>query len=380
MLDATLFGRTACALGILTLPILSGCAKQPTVTNSTSYQDTYASSGAVSARDYGFVRPARSADEMGTAASRRRIVQPNNMLASGGDLWNRVRAGMRLDLHANTRIDTKFDQFRRDPRYLEKMSAKASPYLPTIVNEIEQRGLPMELALLPHIESRYNPAATSPKAAGGMWQFMPYTAREMGLRLDQNYDERRDVLASTRAALDYLTQINRRFNGDWALTMAAYNCGPARVAAAMDANRRAGKPTDFWALDLPTETEQYVPQILAAARLVTDARNYGLRLPAIADQPRREMLVSREPMNLVKVATASGVEFAEIQRLNPEIKSRWLGNKDITQLTVPAGTGAKLSAASAKVVQVKPLPAVLDRASASRSQRPSTLASFGSDS
>jgi membrane-bound lytic murein transglycosylase D len=378
MLDATFFGRT-CALGILTLPLLSGCAKQPAVTTDTAVQDIYSSSsGAISARDYGFVRPARSADDVSTT-SRRRIARAIPV-ATGGDLWNRVRGGMQLDLHANTRIDTKFDQFRRDPRYLEKMSAKAAPYLPTIVHEIEQRGFPMELALLPHIESRYNPAATSPKAAGGLWQFMPYTAREMGLRLDHEYDERRDVLASTRAALDYLAQLNRRFKGDWALTMAAYNCGPARVAAAMDANRRDGKATDFWALDLPSETEQYVPQILAAARLVTDARTYGLQLPAIVDRPRTELLVSREPMNLVKVATTSGVEFADIQRLNPEIKSRWLGNKDITQLTVPAGTGAKLSTASAKQVEVKPLPLEVDRSAERLSQRRSSVLNIRSDS
>ncbi|MBV5311637.1 transglycosylase SLT domain-containing protein [Chromatium okenii] len=351
MLDATFLGRSAYALGILALPLLTGCASQPNVSTTDTFQETY--SGAVSAREYGFVRPAR--DIAGNTINTRRVVRTEVSAGNGADLWNRVRSGMRLDLHADTRIDSMLNQFRRDPRYLEKMSGKATPYLSTIVNEIERRGFPMELALLPHVESRYNPAATSPKAAGGMWQFMPYTAREMGLRLDHDTDERRDVVASTRAALDYLAQLNRRFDGNWELAMAAYNCGPGRVDAAIDANRRAGKATDFWSLELPQETRQYVPQILATARLVTDARQYGLTLPAIADRPRAEMLVSREPMNLVRVATSSGVDFAEIQRLNPEIKSSWFGNKDINQLKVPAGTGAKLNASVAKQVRVMPL-------------------------
>ena len=220
------FGRAARALTVSTLSLLAlsllpGCANRGDVAMmDDASQDDY--SGIVSAREYGYVRPAREGRIAGRSVNR----------SAGGDVWGRVRTGMKLDLHAHARIDGTLERFRRDPRYLERLSQQASPYLPTIVAEIEKRGFPMELALLPHVESRYNPNATSPKAAGGMWQFMPYTAREMGLRLDSEYDERRDVVASTRAALDYLAQLNQRFNGDWELTMAAYNCGPARVEAA----------------------------------------------------------------------------------------------------------------------------------------------------
>ncbi|WP_041447102.1 LysM peptidoglycan-binding domain-containing protein [Thiocystis violascens] len=344
MPDARLLGRAACALVALALPLLNGCARQSDVTAFNEVDGAY--SGMVSAREYGFVRPAEDVRVTGNSRSRAANRLPT------GDVWSRVRSGMQLNLHADSRIDSTLERFRRDPRYLEKMSQQATPYLPTIVAEIERRGFPMELALLPHVESRYNPAATSPKAAGGMWQFMPYTAREMGLRMDNGYDERRDVVASTRAAMDYLDQLSRRFDGDWELAMAAYNCGPGRVEAALEANRRDGKPTDFWSLNLPNETRQYVPQILATARLVADSRKYGQRLPAIADRPRTEMLLTDKPMNLVKVATAAGVDFAEIQRLNPEIKSKWAGNKDVAQLMVPGGTGAKLSPAAAKSVRV----------------------------
>ncbi|WP_295405120.1 LysM peptidoglycan-binding domain-containing protein [uncultured Thiocystis sp.] len=346
MPDARLLGRASCALVALALPLLNGCARQPDVTAFNNFDGAY--SGMVSAREYGFVRPAE--DVLVAGKSKSRVA---NRLPTG-DVWSRVRSGMQMNLHADSRIDSTLERFRRDPRYLEKMSQQATPYLPTIVAEIERRGFPMELALLPHVESRYNPAATSPKAAGGMWQFMPYTAREMGLRMDNGYDERRDVVASTRAAMDYLDQLSRRFDGDWELAMAAYNCGPGRVEAALEANRRNGKPTDFWSLNLPNETKQYVPQILATARLVADSRKYGQRLPVIADRPRTEMLLTSTPMNLVKVAIAAGVDFAEIQRLNPEIKSKSLG-QNIAQLMVPAGTGAKLKPSSANVVRVMPM-------------------------
>jgi Soluble lytic murein transglycosylase and related regulatory proteins (some contain LysM/invasin domains) len=285
----------ACALSALTLPFFTGCAGQGDLAKLDGSSDLYAD--VVSAREYGYVRPARD-----VRLRARSQVLEGGRIGPGGDLWQRVRAGMRLDLQANASIDAALERFRRNPRYLERLSQRASPYLSIIVAEIERRGLPMELALLPQIESRYDPAATSPKSAAGIWQFIPSTAREMGLRLDEGTDERRDVIASTRAALDYLEQLNKRFEGDWELTLAAYNCGPGCVSSAIEANRLAGKPTDFWSLNLPNETQQYVPQILAAAKLVADSRRYGQYLPAIPDRIGIDVIRSNQPMDLVKVA------------------------------------------------------------------------------
>ncbi|NEX20207.1 LysM peptidoglycan-binding domain-containing protein [Thiorhodococcus mannitoliphagus] len=341
MSEVSLLRHLAFVLGALALPFIAGCAgqSQVTATDEGGYYGDYA--GVISAREYGYVRPAGDVvfGSSSRAAGR----------AQGSNLWSRVQAGMQLNLQANPRIDSTVERFRRDPRFLEKVSQRASPYLPIIVAEIERRGFPMEIALLPHVESRYNPAATSPKSAGGMWQFMPYTAREMGLRLDSGYDERRDVVASTRAALNYLEMLNRRFNGDWELAMAAYNCGPGRVEAAQEANRRRGKPTDFWSLDLPTETENYVPKILATAKLVADSRRYGQRLPAIPDRPQMEMIRSSQPMDLVRVATATGVSVSELRRLNPNISMSAKGGPNISKLMVPAGRGSKISATSRKI-------------------------------
>ncbi len=251
-------------LSVLALPLFSGCASQR---DPNLLADSYYT-GSVSAREYGYVRPALDV----VIRERGRLVGQGG---ADGDLWQRIRLGMQLDLQANERVDALYERLRRDPRAVERLAERGLPYLPLIVSEIERRRLPMELAILPYVESRYDPWATSPKAAAGMWQFIPTTAREMGLRLDETTDERRDVVASTRAALDYLEQLNRRFNGDWELALAAYNCGPKCVNTAIENNRRQGKPTDFWSLDLPEETRQYVPRILANARLVAEAQHPG---------------------------------------------------------------------------------------------------------
>ncbi len=338
MSDVLRSARHLGALAALVAPILlaSGCARTTDTALADSDQVGYPST--ISAVDYGYVRPATDVRVVGKG--------------SGGDLWRRVRAGMQLDLHANPRIDSKVQSFRKDPLYLAKLSQRARPYLHAIVGEIERRGLPAELALLPHVESRYSPGATSPKAAAGIWQFMPYTGREMGLRQDSWYDGRRDVLASTRAAMDYLQMLNRRFDGDWELAMAAYNCGPGRVESARAANRQRGLPTDFWSLNLPRETENYVPQILAAARLVAEPQTYGLNLPPVPDRPQFELVHTDRPVDLARVAAASGVQLSDIKRLNPGLTRGQTAPQGPSQLLVPAGAGRKVSAelASARVV------------------------------
>lgn len=331
---AARLARALYAVGTLTL-LLSGCATNSQVRDAES---GYA--GIVSAREYGYVRPAVDVVVMERGAGGR-TAQAGRTDARG-DLWNRVRAGMKLEHYADSRIDSTLERFRRDPQYLSRMSQQATPYLHVIVSEIERRGLPMELALLPYVESRFNPAATSPKAAAGIWQFMPYTGRAMGLRQDAFYDGRRDLLASTSAALSYLEQLNRRFDGDWALAMAAYNCGHGRVAAAQAANRRSGRPTDFWTLNLPNETRQYVPKILATARLVAEPRKYGLTLPPVPDHPQLEVVRATGPIELRRLAMAGGIQLAELQRLNPALKLGRTAPHGPNQVLVPAGSGQRI--------------------------------------
>jgi membrane-bound lytic murein transglycosylase D len=312
---------------------VSGCATQEN--RYTDSDDDYGPM--VSAREYGYVRPASD-----TATGNQQGHWPR---ASGADLWARVRAGMKLNLHASGRIEDKVNGFRRDPQFLAKLSERAKPYLHVVMSEIQRRGLPAELALLPHIESRYNPAATSPVAAAGMWQFMPYTGREMGLRQDAWQDERRDILASTRAAMDYLQQLQRRLGGDWELAMAAYNCGPGRIESAQAANRQRGLPTDFWSLNLPNETENYVPQILAAARLVAEPAKYGMRLPAVPSTPQLEVVKTDRPIDLMHVAQVTGIGLEQLKTLNAGLKRGQTAPEGPGRLVVPAGAGPRVSAA-----------------------------------
>lgn len=347
MLKDKRFSRRLGALSTIAFALAagSGCAsKSQLASNDESSGDM------VSAREYGYVRPSSDSWMLGEDPPRIRAARP---ASSGGDLWPRVRAGMKLNRYASSRIDSKIETFRRDPAFLAKLSERARPYLHVVMSEIERRGVPAELALLPHVESRYNPAATSPKAAAGMWQFIPSTGRIMGLRQDEWYDGRRDVLASTRAALDYLQQLNRRLGGDWELAMAAYNCGPARVESAVVANRSRGLPTDFWSLNLPAETEGYVPQILAAARLVAEPAKYGMRLPAVPNSPQLEVVRTDRPVDLAQLAMVSGVGLSDLQRLNAGFKRGHTGPMGPTALVVPAGTGNRVTASLARA-QVMP--------------------------
>lgn len=332
--------RTLRVLSLLLAPsLLAGCAS----TNQLAQEsEAVTQPRSVSAREYGFVKPAVDVTILERESSG---VSFWSRLSSGGDLWNRVRSGMQLAALNRPEIETQITQLQRSPRHLERLSEHAAPYLRLIVDEIDRRNLPMELALLPQVESRFNPKATSPVAAAGIWQFMPQTGREMGLRQDRWYDERRDVVASTRAALDYLEQLNKRFDGDWMLTMAAYNCGPGCVESARKANRSRGQPTDFWSLRLPKETRHYVPRILANAQLVAAPQRYGLRLPSLPDRPQLDVVRISEAVDLARLAKASGLDLDTLRELNPGLKQGRTTSGSQTRLLVPAGSGARLSKA-----------------------------------
>jgi membrane-bound lytic murein transglycosylase D len=171
--------------------------------------------------------------------------------------------------------------------------------------------------------------------AAGLWQFMPYTGKQMGLRQDAWYDDRYDVLASTRGALKYLRQLHQSFDGDWALALAAYNAGPARVRAAREANARAGKPTDYWSLNLPRETEAYVPKLLAVIALVETPERFGQHLPALPVQAPLAVIQTRQPLQLAAAATAGGLPLERLKQLNPSLKKGHTRSGDSVNLLVP---------------------------------------------
>lgn len=235
-----------------------------------------------------------------------------------GNLWDRVRRGFRMPATQNRRIEAQKSWFYSRQDYLNRLTARTSRYLYHTVAEAERRGIPTELALLPIIESSYDPSATSNAAAAGLWQFIPSTGRIYGLNQSANYDGRRDIIESTRAAYDFLTSLYNQF-GSWELALAAYNAGPGRIQRAINANRAAGLPTDYWSLRLPTETMNYVPRFMAVAQIVGAPEAYGVYLPAIANHTHFRAVPTNYGVSLYDVATITGVPVDELRLLNPAL-------------------------------------------------------------
>jgi membrane-bound lytic murein transglycosylase D len=238
------------------------------------------------------------------------------------DVFDRIRAGFRLEDVDSRVVDQQLAFFANNPEYLERVFGRASLYMHHIVTEIEARGMPLELALLPVVESAFEPYARSWVAAHGLWQFMPGTGERFGLKQDWWYDGRRDVIASTRAALDYLQFLHGHFSGDWLLAVAAYNCGEYRVQREVNANRAAGKPVDFFSLRLPAETRAYVPKLLAMRRLVANPEAYGLTFSPIPNEPYFVKVDTGGQLDLTLAAELAGITLDEVYELNPGFH-RW---------------------------------------------------------
>jgi membrane-bound lytic murein transglycosylase D len=255
------------------------------------------------------------------------IVTPADMSAPEpmippGDLLERVRAGLALGEVRQSRIDREAVFFARNPAYVERVFTRAAPYLHYIVGEVEKRGLPLELALLPIIESAFQPYAYSRARADGLWQFIPSTGGRFGLKQDWWYDGRRDVVAATQAALDYLTYLHGMFGGDWLLAIAAYNCGEGNVSRAIRRNRAAKKKTDFWNLKLPAETRTYVPRLLAMRDIVANPEKFGLSIEGMPDIPYFVKVETGGQISIEVAAELAGITTAEMYDLNPAFH-RW---------------------------------------------------------
>ena len=239
------------------------------------------------------------------------------------DIWQRIRSQLTLrrDLHRSI-VRSELDQLVQHLPSLFANLNKASPYLHFLVEEVEKRGFPIEIALLPFVESHFSPYAISTYGATGMWQFMPSTARNYDLQINWWYDGRRDVVESTRAALDYLEKLVRYFNGDWLLAISAYNAGPSRVKQQMKAFARRGFGQEYWALNLPRDTRRYVPMLLALCEIVQWGEVNGNPLPHIPNEPALNFVYLPGQMDLLKVAEFADMQIEELYRLNSGYK-RW---------------------------------------------------------
>ena len=247
-------------------------------------------------------------------------------LASFGDVWARTRAGFKLDIADNERVAQQIAWFAKRQDYLDRMTARASHYLYHTVTEAEKAGVPTELALLPIIESSYDPFATSPAQAAGLWQFIPSTGKIFGLRQTWWYDGRRDILESTRAAYKFLSQLYNQF-GSWELALAAYNWGPGNVKRAIERNEAAGLPTDYWSLTMPAETMAYVPRFLAVAQVIKEPNTFGVRLNPIVNKAHFRETYAKNQVDLTSVAKLAGLTTKQLYQLNPAYM-RWATNPD----------------------------------------------------
>lgn len=240
-------------------------------------------------------------------------------LAAPAHLWERIRRGFAMSDLDNDLVRDQEQWYASRPDYIQRMTERSSRYLFHIVEEIERRNMPMELALLPFIESAFNPQAVSSARAAGMWQFMPATGESFDLKQNVFRDDRRDVLASTRAALDYLQQLHERF-GDWHLALAAYNWGQGNVNRAITRNQREGLPTLYTDITMPLETRMYVPKLQAVENIIARPEAFNTQLPNIGNHPFFDTVVVERDMDVALIARLAEISEADFRVLNPSLK------------------------------------------------------------
>jgi len=263
------------------------------------------------------------------------------------DLLVRLRSGFALDLDVEDPVvQRERDWYTRNQAYLDRVFQRGDRYLHHIVGEIEERGMPAELALLPIVESAFDPFAYSHGRAAGLWQIIPGTGKRLGLEQDWWFDGRRDVLEATRAALDYLEQLHEQFDGDWLLAVAGYNSGEGNVARALKKAAAAGRSQDFWGIKsyLPVETRTYVPRLLAVAELVADPAAAGVTLPKLKNEPHFDVVDTGGQIDMALAAELAGIDTAALYELNAGV-NRWATHPDGPhRLLVPTGQAEQLAA------------------------------------
>ncbi len=250
------------------------------------------------------------------------------------DLWERIRKGFAVADIDDDYVGKWEQWYSQRPDYVERMVDRSRRYLYYIVAEVEARGLPLEIALLPMVESAYNPVALSTSSASGIWQFVPSTGRHFGLKQNFWFDSRRDVIAATGRALDYLQQLYAQF-GDWQLALAAYNWGEGNVARAIERNQRLGKPTDYASLKMPKETREYVPKLQAVKNIVRDPDKYGLDLADVPDAPYFAIVKTTREMDVKRAADLAELSLEEFRYLNPQHNRPVIAGSDEYTILLP---------------------------------------------
>lgn len=272
--------------------------------------------------------PIHIIDEPPELAQVNPIIDPDQPVTPDNDLWEKIRNNLQLARHLDNRaVKERIAWYARNQEYLDRVTQRATPYLYYVVQELEKRDMPFDLALLPVVESAYHPFAYSRSRASGIWQFIPSTGRMYGLKQNWWYDGRRDIVAATRAALDYLQKLNKQFDGDWEHALAAYNSGEFNVAKSIKRNKASKKDIDFFSLRLPRETRGYVPSLLAVAEIVADPEKYGINLNPVPNQTYFEKVDIDGQLDLSTAANLTGLSIDELYTLNPGF-NRWATDPD----------------------------------------------------
>ncbi|SMM98200.1 Membrane-bound lytic murein transglycosylase D precursor [uncultured Candidatus Thioglobus sp.] len=238
------------------------------------------------------------------------------------NLWHKIANGNTLKPRSSKDIYWHIKWFKEHPDYLTRVTKRAEPYLHLVVKELEAVGLPIELALLPIVESAYYPFSYSHGTASGLWQFIPSTGKLYGLKQNYWVDERRSVIHSTRAAVAYLKNLHTLFKGDWLLAVASYNSGPGRVKKAVKKNLSLGRKADFWNISLPAETRGYVPRLLAVMELIKNPHKYNQTITAVTNAPKLESVYLYSQLDLSLISQWTGLDLDEIYKFNPDL-NRW---------------------------------------------------------
>ena len=252
-------------------------------------------------------------------------------------VWQKMGSQFKLDhLAQSPRVKAEIRKLLAEKDKLQSILVSAAPYIYYIEKETEARHLPAELALIPIIESEFNPNDHSKRGATGLWQLMPGTARELGIKIKSKYDGRKNVIASTKAALAYFRDLGVNFKGNWLLAIAAYNCGEVRV---QHATHNKGT-RNFWNLSLPKETKNYVPKLLAVAEIIKNPAKYGVELPNTINEPYFKEVQIKKAVNITNVAKTTGINVKTMQALNPDCKSEPIANKGVYSILVPTSKEA----------------------------------------
>ena len=232
------------------------------------------------------------------------------------NLWLDLVKGYGLPQVSDDQVRNHLRWYGNNQRYIDRMVEQSQPFIYYVKTELAANGLPLELALLPIVESAYDPLANSPSKAAGIWQFMPHTGRNFGLQQNAWYDGRRDLIASTDAAVRYLSRLHKMFDGDWLLAIAAYNAGEGTVSRAIKRNRAQGKKADFWSLPLSQQTQSYVPQLLALSKVIANPSRYDLSLQPLPNSPYFTRVNLSQPVDMAEAARKANVDPSELRRLN----------------------------------------------------------------